>query len=60
MDRCFACGKPLGNDPPIAITEDGQIVDVGQECLKKTTSDGYQPPRGGPRLFPPTQSEFPL
>lgn len=54
MNKCFACGKRLGKNPPIADTRDGQRVYVGSECFKyiKLGGDnGYQPPLGGPRLW---------
>jgi hypothetical protein len=56
--RCFACDRPTGNNPRRAVTEDGrspatngQTVFVGSDCYKKIGPDGYQPPKGGPRLF---------
>jgi hypothetical protein len=54
-DRCFACGRRLGERTPrSADTRDGQWVYVGSECAKYIEAageDGWQPPRGGPRLF---------
>jgi hypothetical protein len=58
MDRCFACGRKLGAKPYRADTRDGQTVFVGQECAKlirHAGEVGYQPPQGGPKLFPMTQ-----
>lgn len=52
--RCFACGRPLGANPHRADTRDAQVVDVGRECyrlIEAAGEDGYQPPRGGPRLW---------
>lgn len=52
--RCFACGKPLGANPWPADTHEDQLVSVGTVCIKliRAAGDaGYQPPRGGPRLF---------
>jgi hypothetical protein len=50
--KCFACDRPLGKNPHRAVTEDGaQIVFVGGECWKLIGPNGYQPPKGGPRLF---------
>lgn len=54
-ERCFACGKRLGKRPHKADTRDDQIVYVGQECWRLIIlagDSGYQPPRGGPRLYP--------
>ena len=56
---CFACGKRVGSSPSMVITEDGaQTVYVGRECAKHILSslDGWQPPLGGPRLFPTIES----
>jgi hypothetical protein len=60
-DKCFACGRPFRQNSygrivfhPEALTLDGQRVFVGYDCAKKINSagaDGYQPPRGGPRLW---------
>lgn len=56
MDRCFACGRKLGSTKLIeADTLEDQRVFVGPECAKhiRTAGDrGWQPPRGGPRLYP--------
>lgn len=55
MDKCFACGKRLGKTPAIVDTRDGQEVFVGRECYKlvlAAAERGYQPPLGGPRLYP--------
>lgn len=54
MDRCFACGHKLGSVPKLVDTRDGQKVYVGSDCYKRifrADPAGYQPPRGGPRLF---------
>ena len=54
MNNCFACGRKLGKSPKLADTRDDQIVQVGNECyklIKAAGNRGYQPPRGGPRLF---------
>lgn len=53
--RCFACNRPLGGHPASADTRDGQVVYVGGECERHILAagdDGYQPPKGGPRLYP--------
>jgi hypothetical protein len=54
-DPCFACGRHLGKNPLRVDTRDGQTVFVGRECVKHVLAAGdagWQPPRGGPRLFP--------
>ena len=54
LERCFACGRVLGEDPFTADTRDDQIVSVGRECIKLIESAGaagYQPKGGGPRLW---------
>ena len=53
-DVCFACGRRLGRNPGVVTCPDAQDVYVGRECFKLVAAggvDGYQPPRGGPRLF---------
>jgi hypothetical protein len=52
-DKCFACGRALGRNPALADTRDGQVVFVGSECFKliKRGNVGWQPPKGGPRLY---------
>lgn len=52
--KCFACEKPLKEGGFIAWTRDGQQVEVGSECNKRINGmqqHGYQPPKGGPRLY---------
>lgn len=61
-DKCFACGKPLRAllTPFEVDTRDGQTVFVGPECNRKVQSAGeagYQPPLGGPRLYPLAQPD---
>ena len=54
MDFCFACGKKLGKAPRLVDTRDDQTVYIGRECYKLVVAagaEGYQPPRGGPRLW---------
>lgn len=53
-ELCFACGRPLScKRPPIeADTRDDQVVFVGPECAKNLTEEGWQPPQGGPKLYP--------
>jgi hypothetical protein len=54
-DKCFACDKKLkAGKEKMVETSDGQTVYVGSECyrrIKVTGPKGYQPPKGGPRLF---------
>lgn len=55
-DPCFACGRALGRTPMIADTLDGQLVFVGRECGREIEAggkNGWQPSRGGPRLYSP-------
>lgn len=53
--RCFACGRVItAEPPPMADTRDGQLVYVGPECMRRIVTagdEGYQPPKGGPRLW---------
>lgn len=55
-DACFACGKKFGKRGQFLVdTRDGQEVYVGPECLKHVQAagdTGYQPAKGGPRLYP--------
>jgi hypothetical protein len=53
-ERCFACDRPLGRNPFRVDTRDGQTVFVGDVCyanVVKAGEAGYQPPKGGPRLW---------
>lgn len=52
MNKCFACDKPLKGVWHLADTRDGQVVYVGSECAKRINEQGYQPPKGGPKLYP--------
>ncbi len=52
--RCFACGQRLRKPPAFADTRDDQVVWIGPECLRHVQAAGaagYQPPKGGPRLW---------
>lgn len=51
MAKCFACNRKLGKNPYVAVTGDGQRVNVGSQCYKLIGPEGYQPPMGGPKLF---------
>lgn len=64
-EHCFACGRVIRHKVPFkADTRDAQIVYVGPECFKLVAAAGeagYQPPKGGPRLYPvaaPTTAIF--
>lgn len=64
-ERCFACGRPLryrlGTQPACADTRDDQIVYVGTECaklVKAAGENGYQPPKGGPKLYPMSAESY--
>jgi hypothetical protein len=54
FERCFVCDKPMRSTHRV-VTEDGaQHPFVGPECyrhIRKCGDSGYQPSRGGPRLF---------
>lgn len=50
-ERCYACNRPL-RTAYVVMTEDGQPQYVGADCFKQVTVQGYQPPLGGPRLYP--------
>ncbi|WP_187084021.1 hypothetical protein [Ramlibacter albus] len=54
-ERCFACDRVIRDRNPLrADTRDAQLVFVGSDCYRKIVNaddDGYQPPKGGPRLF---------
>lgn len=51
-DKCFACGRKVGKNPYQAVTCDvAQVVSVGSECYKMIDAEGWQPPKGGPKLY---------
>ncbi len=53
--RCYACDRRLGKTPTLVDTRDAQLVYVGSECarlVRAAGEAGYQPPLGGPRLYP--------
>lgn len=55
-EKCFACGRPITTDRGMHLvdTRDGQLAFVGGDCFAKVRAagaDGYQPPKGGPRLW---------
>lgn len=57
-DKCFACGRWLGLNYALVDTRDGQLACVGRVCLRHVLAGGaggWQPPLGGPRLFPLAQ-----
>lgn len=52
--KCFACDRKLGGSPQLVDTRDDQHVFVGAECfglIVAAGNKGYQPPKGGPRLY---------
>lgn len=54
-DYCFCCGRKLGMFPVLVDTRDAQTAFIGRRCWKKVRDagdDGYQPVRGGPKLYP--------
>ena len=51
MKKRFACGRKLGRNPNIAISEDEQDVFVGTKCYKQIGPNSWQPPLGGPRSY---------
>lgn len=58
-EACFVCGKALpAGGRHLADTRDGQTVFVGPECFRKIVKagdGGYQPEKGGPRLWTVSQ-----
>jgi hypothetical protein len=65
-EKCYACGRPFRRNShglivfhPEALTIDGQRQFVGADCMKRITAAGpagFQPERGGPRLFCESQA----
>lgn len=54
--KCFACDRPLGRNPMLADTRDGQLVFVGSDCFAQIqfaakSGQPWQPKKGGPCLF---------
>ena len=59
--KCYACDRPFrqnswGRFPfhPTVLTIDGQRQTVGYDCWRRVLGagiNGYQPPRGGPRIY---------
>lgn len=55
-EACYACGRPMKSDGAQCVTEDGQRQRVGHDCwyhIHRAGRLGWQPPRGGPRLYRP-------
>ena len=57
--KCYACDKAMQEFLTSRVftveTEDGQHQRVGPDCFERIRSAGvlgYQPPLGGPRLYP--------
>lgn len=58
--KCFACDCPLKNLRQLRYADTGedQFVLIGPECLRHVLSAGivgWQPPKGGPTLYPMTE-----
>jgi len=54
MIKCFACDRQIKGTPHVLTCIDEQTVHVGPCCFAKAENaglDGYQPPKGGPRLY---------
>jgi hypothetical protein len=55
--RCYSCDRKLDENSRIYcvnVALEDQDVYVGSECfrkIKKAGAAGYQPPKGGPKLF---------
>lgn len=59
--KCFACDRALGKFPHLVDTRDQQLVYVGRECyhlICYAGDVGYQPPKGGPRLYPLPNEQY--
>lgn len=53
-EPCYACGRPLRGRGRLVGCKDDQAVYVGSDCfrmIRNAGTEGYQPPRGGPRLY---------
>lgn len=57
-ERCYACDMMLSEKRPLRlvnVAREDQNVEVGPECFKRVKAagaNGWQPPKGGPRLYP--------
>lgn len=54
MENCFACGRQIRRVSHALTSLDEQTVYVGPCCFAKAKNaglTGYQPPKGGPRLY---------
>lgn len=56
MERCYACDRPIKDELHVRkiFTSDNQMQYVGVNCfnkVRKAGDKGWQPPKGGPRLF---------
>lgn len=53
--KCYACGKDVRTTRYAYTADDGQQQQpVGPDCYRAIShfgKSGYQPPRGGPRLY---------
>jgi uncharacterized protein (DUF169 family) len=55
-ETCYACGKKMRGRSNDVVTSDNQAQCVGSDCLKhirRGGAEGFQPKRGGPRLYLP-------
>lgn len=53
--KCFSCGRRLPKTKQLVDTRDDQKVWVGPDChlkVREAGELGYQPPLGGPKLYP--------
>ena len=52
-NKCFACDKKLKKHREAQVIGESTIVWVGLDCyskIKRAGYEGWQPPKGGPRL----------
>ena len=52
--ECYACGRDMRCAGFAVRTSDGQHQEVGKDCyqhVKRGAENGWQPRRGGPRLY---------
>lgn len=53
-ERCYLCERPIYTTVHKVYTSDGQTQFAGEECYRMVRDsglDGYQPPKGGPRVW---------
>ena len=61
MNKCYACGRRFTADENRVLvdTHEDQAVFVGRECYRhivEAGEEGWQPPKGGPRLWTMTMA----